>query len=182
MIKDVLPTAKITPSHMHKILLECIKKSGQTTPALSEALWNIKEKKLYKLQGLKSWRSYIAQPDITMSYGRACRLAALYDFYVSERGYDTDLLGTHDTTKLYLVRKCVELDGAEWIDKCLVLSYSDLADEVRERLGHPPKEIVRAYNQETLQKTICTHLENYFPDLPKDRLKLVAARVAEDMQ
>lgn len=110
-------------------------------PVLAAGLWAMKETRAWEAVGLDSFKAWLGQPDVSMSYRSAQELVALHDHLVVERGVRPDTLGETTPGKLAVVLPAVK-DESVPVDEALAdavaLSRADLIAKYRE--GNAPHE------------------------------------------
>lgn len=126
---------------------------GSAQAELAEAFYLLRKSKGYKAIGFKSFKEYMAQPCMALSFNKAHQLSKVYEFYVEERKQPPDIVRTVPYTKLTMLMPAIrraEAEGTDtgeaiqyWIDRAAVYSYTDLRQELREAKGDLPKKVTK---------------------------------------
>ncbi len=117
-------------------------------------LSEIKEYKVYKDEA-DSFEEYLAQDDVRKD-ARICM--DLYGFYITKhRLHHEDIQDIHYLRLLEAI-KAIKLHPEnleEWLEKCRVLSWKDLINEIREARGKPQMPVQKATSSPGSSCIIC---------------------------
>lgn len=106
--------------------------------ALAKQLSYLKAKKRYKtILGYPeaSWKTFLAQPELKITYSKSQRLVAIYDIYIVQLGLQPEEIMGVDTNSLYRMKGVVNKENVkEWLEKAKELSRLDLTRELK--FGH----------------------------------------------
>ncbi len=134
----------------HNRIVELGRLGGMSYLALGEALIGFRASKAYKVLGYETWETYLGEPEVAMSPRTAARMMRIWGVFCRDLGYPSEDLAKIGVAKLDMLCRIVEvaLNKAvveEWMAKALVLSRSDLQDEIDEAMGKTVKERPRSY-------------------------------------
>lgn len=107
--------------------------------ALGGLLHEIREQKVFKEQ-FETFEEFLGSPEVSMSRAMTFKAMAIYVFLDAHKIKHDEVIDI-DPDKIYRVIKIAEKEGIEeWLEKARILSRSDLANEVREKIGLPPHD------------------------------------------
>ena len=84
-----------------------------------------------------SWKAFVAQPELHISYEKAQRLVILFDVYIEGFGLkEKEIIGVDSNSLCYVARKNIltKDNVRDWVNKAKELSRSDFQREVK--FGH----------------------------------------------
>jgi len=149
----------------HKRILQCKREVGKNFWQIGLDLKEIKEKRLYTVDGHPNFNSYLGSPEVSFRRTVAYALIAIITYlgpFVSDRS-DIDITSI-DYSKLEKILPVVRAypeETEEWVEKARALSRSDLIEEVKARLGI--EEITYPYQEEIkVLRNIIWSLANAF--------------------
>ena len=81
-----------------------------------------------------TWKAFVAQPELHISYDKAQRLVLLYNTYIKTYGFKAEeIIGIDSNSLCYVARRGIltKINVGEWVEKAKKLSRSDFQREVR---------------------------------------------------
>src|SRR3990167_3934557 len=89
------------------------------------------EKERYKIimgYDEATWKAFVAQPEVHISYEKAQRLVLLYDIYIKKfKLKEEEILGVDSNSLCYVARRGIlnEKNVRDWVGKAQELSHAD---------------------------------------------------------
>lgn len=143
-------------------LRESISTQQRAVPDIAEALYLIKEHKLYLEGEYVSFKAFCAEPDLSLSYSYANKLCRLWKTYVVELKLPKSIFNEVPLSKLELMIPVLNDEPwEEWKDRCETLTHTDLKSEVQEKLGVTPKEATNKLSKKQLSEKLSEVMKEY---------------------
>lgn len=128
-------TKEIKAEQAHYLEKEIVRiktNMGEAYFLLGELFKKIRDEKLYRLLDYNTMTEFIAQPELAFSRSSVYDYIHMYEIYVEELGFNTDILSAVQYSQLRKILPVVLSDPEEWIEKARTLSRGDLTLEVGE--------------------------------------------------
>jgi len=105
---------------------------------LGKLFKQVRDEKIYKTLGHDTMASFVADGSISFSQSRVRQLIHTYELFIEKLKMNPDDLSLVSSGRLVIISPVVSGDPDEWMAKAVVLSRSDLINEVREAQGKAP--------------------------------------------
>ena len=131
----------MTASNIHRDLVETIETNRANFVHVGKQLSQLKKKSEYKKavgDGIDTWQSYLAQPEIGMSLGEASKLIRIYEEFVERLGFKEEFVAEIPRKNLEILltfsQNCGDaIDLYEVIEEAKALSHRDFKERHAER-------------------------------------------------